>query len=382
MSDAPKRVLHVMRMRGVSGAENHLFELTRALREEGWDSDVLIPSPYPPKLTEFAERLAIACGYVDIIPMKTDISPRLLYRLIQVLRTRRYDIAHAHMVHADWYLAAASLIARGVPLVTSKHNPDAFRSLAVFRIGERLSLRRYAAVIAISEHLRRFTENTTGLEAVTVPYGLPTSNQSMRRRDRGTGSWRLLTVARLEKQKGIEVTIEAMLRVSAAAPGAHLAIAGDGKQRGMLGDRIAELGLGKTVSLLGPRDDVEELMNGAHMLVHHARWEGFGLVLLEAMRAGLPIVATRVSAIPEVIADGETGILVPPDDPESLATAIIELIRDPGRRQSMGIAGQEKLREDFSPEKMGRGTAAVYESVLARDHARRARTDDQAGGFT
>jgi glycosyltransferase involved in cell wall biosynthesis len=173
-----------------------------------------------------------------------------------------------------------------------------------------------------------------------------------------------LAVGRLEEQKGFDVAVQAMESVTRAAPDARLTIAGDGSQRRALADRITDLGLTDAVSLLGERNDVRSLMLEADILVHPARWEGFGLVLLEAMTAGLPIVATRVWAIPEVIADGVTGLLVPPEDPDELAAAIIELIRNPERRREMGMAGYERLRKRFSPERMARRVAAVYEEVL------------------
>jgi glycosyltransferase involved in cell wall biosynthesis len=373
MSGAPKRVLHVMRMRGVSGAENHLLELTRVLRDEGWLSDVVIPSPFPSKLQQFAEQLAVVCDRVLVVSMKTDIKPTLVLRLARLIRTGRYNIAHAHLVHADWYLAAASLLGRGVPLISSKHNHDAFRSLTAFRFVERLTLRRYSAVIAISQSVRDFTERSTGVTPVTVHYGFPSSDGSPLRRRRQREAVKLLAVGRLEKPKAFEVAIQAMALVKAAAPNAHLSIAGEGKLRPMLAETITALGLTDAVSLLGNRDDIDELMLNADILVHPARWEGFGLVLLEAMNASLPIVSTRASAIPEVVADGETGLLVPPEDADSLAAAVIELIRDPRRREEMGMAGQERLRREFSPEKMARGTVAVYESVLARVEPARSR---------
>jgi glycosyltransferase involved in cell wall biosynthesis len=362
----PRRVLHVMRMKGVSGAENHLLELTTRLREHGWLSDVIIPAPAPEHLKEFANRLARVCDYVEIVSMRTDVSATLVLRLARLLASGRYDVAHAHLVHADWYLAAASLINGDVPLVSSKHNPDPFRRLAAFRLVERATLRRYSAVVAISESLRRFTEASTGVQAFTVHYGLPTPTGPAPVRDSRRKTIRLLAVGRLEKQKGFDVAIDAMASVRRDAPTARLSIAGKGRERRRLSKRIAAHGLADAVSLLGNREDVDELMLDADILVHPARWEGFGLVLLEAMRVGLPIVGTQVSAIPEVVDNGVTGILISPDDPDELAAAIAELIRNPMRRREMGVAGYERLREVFSPEKMARGVAAVYDAVLAQ----------------
>jgi glycosyltransferase involved in cell wall biosynthesis len=358
-----RRVLHVMRMSGVSGAENDFLELTASLRDYGWRSDVLVPSQCPPALDGFAKRLAAFCDRVQVVPMRRDLSPRLALRLARLLYSGRYDVAHAHLVHADWHLAAASLIANDVPLISSKHNPDPFRRLVLFRLIERAALRRYSAVISISEYLCDFTEASTGVDLVTIYYGLAAPTNPPTRGVTGEKT-RLLAVGRLEEQKGFDVAIQAMELVVRAAPYAHLAIAGTGRQRRLLAERVTALGLTDAVSFLGRRDDVNELMLDADILIHPARWEGFGLVLLEAMRAGLPVVSTRAGAIPEVVADGVTGLLVAPDDPDQLAAAIIELIRDSARRQEMGEAGFKRLKRRFSPEQMARGVAAVYDAVL------------------
>lgn len=355
-----------MRMHGVSGAENHLLELTAALgRDEIWASDVLIPSPSPRALDRFARRLAASCERVDVVPMRRDFSPALVLRLARRFASGRYDVAHAHLVHADWHLAAASVLVGNLPLVSSKHNPDPFRRLAAFRLIERAVIRRYSAVISISESLRDFTEATTGADTATIHYGLSAPADPPTRRERREKA-RLLAVGRLEQQKGFDVAIQAMALVVRAAAAAHLSIAGNGHRRRQLADQISALDLTDAVSLLGPRDDVHELMLNADILIHPARWEGFGLVLLEAMRAGLPVVSTKTGAIPEVVADGVTGILVPPNDPDHLAAAILQLIRNPARRREMGLAGFRRLKEQFSPEQMAREVAAVYEAAVER----------------
>ena len=133
-----------------------------------------------------------------------------------------------------------------------------------------------------------------------------------------------------------------------------LVVLGEGPER----ERLADEG----VYLPGRVGDVGAWLARAELLVHPARWEGFGLALLEAMLAGKPVVATRVSSIPEIVVDGETGLLVPPDDPDALAGAILQVLRDPGR---LGEAGLERAKSEFSVERMSRRTLAVYERALS-----------------
>ena len=102
------------------------------------------------------------------------------------------------------------------------------------------------------------------------------------------------------------------------------------------------------------------MLRRADVLVHPARWEGFGLAVLEAMLCGLPVVATRVSSIPEIVVDGETGLLVPPDDPSALGAALQRVLADPG---GLGAAGRERARTEFSVERMAGRTVDFYERL-------------------
>jgi glycosyltransferase involved in cell wall biosynthesis len=137
--------------------------------------------------------------------------------------------------------------------------------------------------------------------------------------------------------------------VRRAHPEAVLVVLGEGPER----ERLA----GDGVYLPGRVGDVAAWYRRAELLVHPARWEGFGLALLEAMLAGLPVVATRVSSIPEIVADGETGVLVEPDDAAALARAIASVLDEP---RGLGAAGRARARAEFSVERMARRTLDVY----------------------
>lgn len=360
-----RRVLHVMRIKRVCGSENHLLELVQALRSVGWASDAVIPSPEPGDLREYSEALARFCDRVDVVPMGRDLSGRLAARLAHLLASGRYDVAHAHLVHADCHLALASMLTtRRVPLVSSKHNHDPFRRSLAFRLLEQAIGRRYAGTIAISDSLARFTRELSGVEPTTVRYGLSAPAAPPERDPRSSRPPLLLAVGRLEEQKGFDVLLRAMPEIRARVAGAELQIAGEGPDRPKLEDAIARLELTGCVRLLGHRADVPELMRHADLLVHPARWEGFGLVLLEAMREALPVVASAVGAIPEVVANGVTGLLVPPDEPAPLASAVVEMVSDRERAVRIGQAGFQRLSSLFSPERMARAVAHVYDGVL------------------
>jgi glycosyltransferase involved in cell wall biosynthesis len=173
----------------------------------------------------------------------------------------------------------------------------------------------------------------------------------------------LLFVGRLRIRKGVEVLLEALR----AAPGARLLIAGDGEHCGALERKAAELGLGPAAVFLGRCDAsrVRGLLRHAAALVVPSIYEGMPLVVLEAMEAGVPVVASRVSGIPEVVEDGRTGWLVEPEDPEGLAAALAEVLADPGEARRRGEEGRRRVDERFRP-----ATAAARWLELMRPRIR------------
>jgi glycosyltransferase involved in cell wall biosynthesis len=345
------KVLHVHRIGGIGGSERHLLTLLPALAERGVDVSFLglddrsrAPDPFYDALTVPFER----------VPAPHDLDPRLAFRVRRA--TRRADLVHTHLVHADVY---GALGARR--LVSTKHNDDPFRAGA-FRFVERALVRKASAVIAITQALARFQVERVGLPASKVEvihYGLDDLPQPWGSNDADdvpSDARVLLAVSRLEPQKGIDVAVRALPEVLAAHPEAHLVVLGEGQQRAELEQLATSLGV--PVHLPGRVPDVAAWLRRADLLVHPARWEGFGLALLEAMLASLPVVATRVSSIPEIVIDGETGLLVPPDDPAALATAITQALAQPG---SLGERGRARAREEFSVARMANRTLAVYE---------------------
>jgi glycosyltransferase involved in cell wall biosynthesis len=175
----------------------------------------------------------------------------------------------------------------------------------------------------------------------------------------GEGGY-LLFVGRLRIRKGVEVLLEALRDVRPV----ELRIAGDGEHRGRLERRVSELDLGKAVTFLGNCDAgrVRRLLAGAAALVVPSIYEGMPLVVLEAMAAGVPVVASAVSGIPEVVVDGETGWLVPPEDPRALGRALEDVLARPQEARRRGEAGRRRVDERFRPSM---AAARWREAVLA-----------------
>jgi glycosyltransferase involved in cell wall biosynthesis len=348
------RVVHVHRMRGIGGSERHLLTLLPALAERGVDP-VFVGLDDPEwDASDFYDALAVPA--VRIVSPR-DFDPVLLVRLT---RTLRADIVHTHLVHADVYGGLAARL-RANRLVTTKHNDDPFR-VGPFRFVERGLSRLADRVVTITESLRRFTVDDVGLppeKVETIHYGLDELPAPW-----GTnppdavpdGARVLLAVSRLTAQKGVDVAIRALASLSEDTV---LVVLGEGPERGELERLARELGVEQRVFLLGRVPDVAAWLRRASVLVHAARWEGFGLAVLEAMLAGLPVVASDVSSLPELVVPEETGVLVPVDDAAALAAGVSRALETP----ALGEAGLARARREFSVARMADRTAALYDSI-------------------
>lgn len=350
------KVVHVHRMRGIGGSERHLLTLLPALAERdvepvfvGLDDPEWDPVDFYDALTVPAVR----------IPAPRDVDPLLLARLLRGIRA---DVVHTHLVHADLYGGLAARLRR-TTLVSTKHNDDPFRTGA-FRFIERGLARLADRVITISDSLRSFTIERVGVPAgkvETIHYGLdePPPAWGTNPGDAVPAGVRIvLSVSRLTRQKGIDTAIEAL---SLLPEDVALVVLGEGPERRMLHELADEHGVASRLFLLGRVPDVAAWHRRASVYVQPARWEGFGLAVLEAMVSGLPVVATNVSSLPELVADGDTGLLVPPDDPAALARAIGRALQAP----ELGRAGAARAREEFSVARMAERTVSLYASLLS-----------------
>jgi glycosyltransferase involved in cell wall biosynthesis len=347
--------MHVHRIRGIGGSERHLLTLLPALAERGID-------PVFVGLDDPAWDAADFYGALQVpavrIMSPRDFDPLLLVRLA---RTLRADVVHTHLVHADVYGGLAARLRR-TRLVSTKHNDDPFR-VGPFRFVERGLSRLTDRIVTITDALHRFTVDQVGVPAdkvETIHYGLddiPDAWGVNPPDDVPDNARVLVAVARLTEQKGIDVAIRALAELP---DDVVLVVLGEGPARVALLGLARGLGVEARVFLLGRVPDVAAWLRRATVLVHPARWEGFGLGVLEAMLAGLPVVATNVSALPELVVDGETGVLVVPDDVRALVRAVERALEHP----ELGVGGRARARTEFSVARMADHTAALYDSIL------------------
>jgi glycosyltransferase involved in cell wall biosynthesis len=352
------------KVQGIGGAEQHLLALLPALRERGIDARFLSLDGGldADRFHRGLEERGVP--YVRV-PIGADASPRLAVDVVRTVRREAPDLLHTHMVHADVYGSIAAHALR-LPFVSTRHNDDRYL-LGPFRYVDRAFMHGVRRIVAISDAVRTFHVRA-GLPAerlVTIHYGLdevPRAPSELTPEAAGipADAPLVLEVGRLIEQKDHAT----LLRAVAQVPEARLAILGWGPLEERTTALAAELGIADRVLLPGrvePRDWLER----ADVFAHTARWEGFGIVLLEAMLAGLPVVATGVSAIPEIVVDGETGLLAPAGDAGRVAEHLRLLLGDETLRRRLGEAGRARARGAFSVAAMADRTVEVYREALA-----------------
>jgi glycosyltransferase involved in cell wall biosynthesis len=361
------KVLHATKVQGIGGAEQHLLALLPALRESGVDARFLSLDAGGD-----AERFHRALDDRGV-PWKRvrsglDLSPVLAANVVRAVRAEGPDLLHTHMVHADVYGSLAAHILR-TPFVSTRHNDDRYL-LGPFRYVDRAFMHGVRRIVAISDAVRDF-HIRAGLAAeklVTIHYGLddaPTAPSDVTPVAVGipADAPLVLAIGRLIEQKDHATLLEAFARVHRTHPSARLAILGWGPLEVATKERVHRLGLDDSVFVLG-RVEPRDWLARADVFAHTSRWEGFGIVLLEAMLSSLPVVATRVSAIPEIVVDGETGLLAAPGDATAVADALARLLDDVELRRRLGASGLERAHEEFSVQRMVDQTIRVYNEAL------------------
>jgi glycosyltransferase involved in cell wall biosynthesis len=306
-------------------------------------------------------------------------------RLIRLVREEHIDLIHAHLTYAATWAAVCSRIT-GVPSVSSLHvaPPDGKSREASRDRLMRFVLNRWgAAVIAVSDALRTDYLRGGGLSSeklVSVHNGIELDRFRQDRsecRQRITSEFGIppdaplaVTVSVLRPGKGVEVLLASVKSVLERVPEAWFLIIGDGAMREEWSQLAERKGVSARIRWAGYRKDVESLLAGCDLLVHPSLADAFPTVLLEAMAAGLPIVATDVGGIPEIVHPDVTGRLVPAGDAGALATEVARLLKDAPMRERMSEKARQIAIERFSTEAWIRRLEVVYAAALERSSRR------------
>jgi glycosyltransferase involved in cell wall biosynthesis len=351
------------------GVARHVGDLAAGLRRRG--HEVVICGPEP------IEQAADADLYRRL-EMDRALAPRAdlaaVASLARIVRETRPDLVHAHSSKAGAIARLARAAAPRVPVLYSAHGyafvghfgRDAERR--AYRSIERVLAPLASRVVCVCEAEARLARRLGPAAKVRVVHnGIATP--AARAPDARVAALRrrgplLCALTLLRPGKGVETLIDALPAVLRDHPDAQLAIAGGGADLAQLRDRALQAGVGDQTHFLGPISSPEALLAAADVFVHASWVESFPYVILEAMAAGLPIVASDVGGVGEAVADGETGLLVPVRDSGRLAAALVALLGDEGRRATFGSAGRARVGEIFTLERMVGAVASVYDELI------------------
>ena len=371
----PFRVILLTDADVFAGTERHMLDLARGLSALG--AGVTLACPSPAALEDAARReglptLTIAKrGLVDWAAART---------LARRLRSGQTDIVHAHNGRRALAAGVGVRLAgggRGVMtqhFLTPNHATQRGPKAALSGAAHYWVVGRMSRILAISEAVREAMlarHEAPDSKITVVPNGItaPDGGQAAEtRRSLGIGpdTPLLVCAARLEREKDIASLVSAVPIVRDKVPSVRCLIAGEGAERDALAAQTQALGLKDSVTLLGFRTDAPALMAAADVFVLPSLAEPFGLVLLEAMALGRPVVATRAGGPLEIVVDGETGFLVPPSSPDALADAVERLIADPAAAKGLGENGQARFGQSFTAARMAQATLAVYAEISGR----------------
>jgi glycosyltransferase involved in cell wall biosynthesis len=354
------RIVHLVIGGDVAGGQLVALRLARAARARG--DEVAFVAPERGPFTELAAREGFA---VEILPLRRTFQLAAAWRLARLLRARRADVLHTHTLAAANVLARLAGRAARVPVVSHLHIENHFRRATRWLLArlDNATARLAARLVAVSEDTKRAYERQGyprgRIEVVYNGVDLP-ANGGYRRNDPA----RIGEVARLCDVKGQRELLRAVARL----PEARLVLAGrDLEQGGAFQDELEReserLGIRERVEF-GFHDDVPALLETLDVVALPSWTEGLPLVLLEAMARGRPVVATPVGGTPELVLDGETGLLVPPRDPEALAAALRRLLEDPDLARRLGEAGRARVAERFTAAAQARRILAIYDELV------------------
>ena len=352
----------------IGGAHVHVADMAAWMRSQGHEAGVIVggEGPYCDHLEKLGVPYRISRHLQRAIAIGQDLAA--VRELRRLFRAEAPDLLSLHSAKAG-ILGRVAAVGLGVPVVFTAHGWSftqgvSGRRAQVYWLLEKGTARLCRLMIAVSAH-DRSKALAVGLcppeRIVTIQNAMPDSEL---RADPGrpVQPVRIVSIARLQAPKDHSTLLESLARLPAGTWEADLV--GDGPLEGEVRAQLTALGLTERVRLLGLRDDVPELLAAGQLFVLVSRSEGFPRSILEAMRAGLPVLASAVGGVPEAVEEGVTGHLLRPGDSAQLAGHLQALIDDPSARQRLGQAGRLRYEESFRFERMAAATLAAYRKCL------------------
>jgi glycosyltransferase involved in cell wall biosynthesis len=343
------KILHVINTLTPAGAEILLAAIAPAMKRRGFDVEIATIYSYENRTLHNN-----LCGQgvkIHSLDFKVRYDPRILTAIQRLTKATRYDIVHAHLFPAFYWTALSAPPCKKL-MVTEHSIYNTRRSSPVFRGVERLIYRKYDSVFCISnsvkealsgwlpEYAEKFRTVYNGIDIDKFASAAAPSGKSL---DIPESVPLAAMVSRIDKAKD-HMTI---LRAVAMVPDLHFLLIGDGEALPMLRDCAKDLGIHDRVHFLGYRGDVPQLLKLCTLYIHSANWEGFGLAVVEAMAAGVPVIASNIGGLNEVVQDGISGLLFTKGDANDLADKTRMLLDDDALREKLRDNGLHRAH-DFS----------------------------------
>jgi glycosyltransferase involved in cell wall biosynthesis len=352
--DSPLRVLEIIGNAIVGGMETAVLRLVQALPRDAFRITALCPFASP-----FTERLGAVVGPVHVSPIGEDLPWHTIQMAVELVRRERIDVIHAHLWKAH---IAAAVVGRltATPVLATVHGMH----MTMGDLEAHLVGRTHACMVSEAARAHALAVGAVDARLHVVRNGVDDDVFRPRTRVPG-GPLTVGYVGRLSPEKDPYTFIEAAARVHAKAPGVRFTIVGDGPLRDELTARVHALRLDGVVSFEGVVEDMPAVYAGLDVLALTSRHEGTPLVVLEAMACGVPIVATSVGGVPELLSADETGVLVAPGEPAAVAHALLALLDERWRREAMGVAARARAVARFALRAHVASTAALLQAVAA-----------------
>ncbi len=379
-----RTALHLITRLSLGGPSLNTIDSVVALDRAGWRT-ILAAGSVGAEISVVDQARARGCRTLLLPALTRALSPArdllALWQVLRLIRRERVALVHTHTSKAGFVGRLAAWLAR-VPVIVHTPHGHVFYGYygpgptAVFIALERFAARLTDRIVVLTErgreeHLARgigrreqFSVIPSGVDLHAIRRGAPPYETARGRLGVDSECRLIVGLGRLVPVKGFQVLVKALPLIRSLVPSARLLLVGDGPLREALVSDAGALGVADRVEIAGPQFAPAPFLAAADVVVVPSLNEGMGRVLVEAMALGRPVVATRVGGIPAVVADGETGSLVPPDDPSALARAVSGLLNDPGLRLRMGEAGRRRA-EQFSLAVMESGLLDLYRGLCA-----------------
>ena len=379
------KVLHLMtaseRNKGVGGAETLLLSIAEKIDKE--DLEFIVAYTTGGVLTDDFKKAGAEVVRFDTA---SQIDLSAVYRLVKLIKNRNIDIVHSHQIRYDFLGSIAAGISNA-PFIFTRHQslsdyPINRLKKAIFLNVDRLiTVKSADKIAAVSKFIAADLERNEWVpeEKITVihsgldlkRYGKDVKVGKVRKEfSIDPGIPLIGTVGRINIEKAHDLFLEAAVKVLKSVPDARFIIAGDGPLRVKQEKLSEELGLKSKVIFTGYRRDIPEIIADLDVFVLSSLTESLGIVNLEAMAMGKPVVSFDVGGVSELVVEKETGFLVPPRDTGALARAIIDLIQDKEKAKNMGFAGKKRVEENFTLDVTVKKYCELYRSIAGRGRGR------------